>query len=98
LGGGKPYGDGYPKRELEAEAMALFAEEKGSGTEFVAILGHLEDWQYGAEERLRQIVTLMTDLLEAIPEVTGVDVALSVVKIGVTYDERLAQPPEFVAL
>jgi hypothetical protein len=50
----KPYGDGYPKRELEAEALALFAEEKASGTEFVAILGHLEDWQYGAEERLRQ--------------------------------------------
>jgi hypothetical protein len=49
----KPYGDGYPKRELEAEALALFAEEKASGTEFVAILGHLEDWQYGAEERLR---------------------------------------------
>jgi hypothetical protein len=40
----------------------------------------------------------MTEVLEAIPEVGGVDVALSAVKIGVTYDERLAQTPESVAL
>jgi hypothetical protein len=40
----------------------------------------------------------MTDVLEAIPEVGGVAVALSAGKVDVTYDERLAQPPEFVAL
>jgi len=43
-------------------------------------------------------VTLMTDVLEAIPGVGGVDVVLSAGKVGATYGERLAQPPEFVTL
>jgi hypothetical protein len=31
-----------------------YAREKDVGTEFMAILGHLEDWMFGAEERLHQ--------------------------------------------
>ena len=34
--------------------MAVFAEEKGTGTEFIAILGYMEEWHVGAEERRRQ--------------------------------------------
>lgn len=49
----KPYGSSYPNQELEAEALAVFASEKVKGTEFIAILGHLEEWQLGAEEHLR---------------------------------------------
>jgi len=49
----QPYRN-YPTPELEAEAYVVFAEEKARGTEFIAILGYLEDWQLGSEERLRQ--------------------------------------------
>lgn len=50
----KPYSGSYPRKEVEAEALAVFAEEKARGTEFVAILGYMEEWYWGAEERLRQ--------------------------------------------
>jgi hypothetical protein len=50
----QPYSGPYPRREIEAEALAVFAEEKARGTEFVAILGYMEEWYWGAEERLRQ--------------------------------------------
>ncbi len=49
----KQYGS-YPKAEMEAEALAAFAEEKAKGTEFIAVLGHMEEWCWGGEERLRQ--------------------------------------------
>jgi hypothetical protein len=49
----KQYGS-YPKAEIEAETLAAFAEEKARGTEFIAVLGYLEEWYWGAEERLRQ--------------------------------------------
>lgn len=49
----KPYASGYPAQEIEAEAFAVFAEEKAKGTEFIAILGYMEEWYYGASERLR---------------------------------------------
>jgi len=48
-----PYGGGNPPDSLEAEAFAVFAEEKAKGTEFIAILGYMEDWYLGATERLR---------------------------------------------
>jgi len=48
------YGPGYPNPEVEAEALAVYAEEKAKGTEFVAILGHLEEWYWGEEERRNQ--------------------------------------------
>ena len=48
------YGNGYPKEEAEAEALAVFAAEKAKGTEFMALLGYMEEWYWGAEERLRQ--------------------------------------------
>jgi hypothetical protein len=44
----------YPNQEVEAEALAIFAEEKAKGTEFIAIVGYMEEWYWGAEERLRQ--------------------------------------------
>lgn len=44
----------YPTAELESEAYAVFAEEKARGTEFIAILGYLEEWHWGNEERLRR--------------------------------------------
>jgi len=50
----KRYGNGYPEKEVEAEALAVFAGEKAKGTEFVAILGYMEEWYWGAAERLRQ--------------------------------------------
>jgi hypothetical protein len=49
----KQYGS-YPKAEVEAETLAAFAEEKARGTEFIAVLDYLEEWYWGAEERLRQ--------------------------------------------
>lgn len=49
----KQYG-GYPNAEIEAEALAAFAEEKARGTEFIAVLGYMEEWSHGVEERLRQ--------------------------------------------
>ena len=49
----KQYGS-YPKSEMEADALAAFVEEKARGTEFIAVLGHMEEWYWGAEERLRQ--------------------------------------------
>jgi hypothetical protein len=33
----------YPNAELEAETLAAFAEEKARGTEFIAVLGYLEN-------------------------------------------------------
>lgn len=48
-----PYGSGYPPDSLAAESFAVFAEEKAKGTEFIALLGYMEDWSYGATERLR---------------------------------------------
>jgi hypothetical protein len=49
----KPYGS-YPKAEIEAEALAAFAEEQARGTEFIAVLGYMEEWHFGVQERLRQ--------------------------------------------
>jgi hypothetical protein len=49
----KQYGS-YPKGEIKAEALAAFAEEKARGTEFIAVLGYMEEWYWGAEERLHQ--------------------------------------------
>jgi hypothetical protein len=49
-----PYGNGYPNQKVEAEALVVFAEEKAKGTEFVALLGYMEEWYWGAKERLRQ--------------------------------------------
>ena len=42
-------------------------------------------------------VTRVTDALKAIPGVGGVDVALSVGKVDVTYDERLTQPAQMTS-
>lgn len=50
----KPYSGSYPRSEVEAEAFAVFSAEKARGTEFIAILGYMEDWYWGAQERLRQ--------------------------------------------
>jgi hypothetical protein len=35
-------------------SFAAYAEEKTKGTEFIAILGWLEEWTWGADERLRR--------------------------------------------
>jgi hypothetical protein len=43
-----------PDEELKEGSFAAFAEEKANGTEFIAILGWLEEWTWGAEERLRR--------------------------------------------
>ena len=43
-----------PGEELKEGSFAAYAEEKAKGTEFIAILGYLEEWTWGAEERLRQ--------------------------------------------
>jgi hypothetical protein len=43
-----------PDEELKEGSFAAFAEEKANGTEFIAILGWLEEWSWGAEERLRR--------------------------------------------
>jgi hypothetical protein len=43
-----------PDEELKAAAFAAYAEEKAKGTEFIAIMGRLEEWTWGAEERLRR--------------------------------------------
>ena len=40
--------------ELMEPSFAAFKEEKARGTEFIAILGWLEDWTWGAQERLRR--------------------------------------------
>ena len=38
----------------KTDCLTEYAREKDTGTEFIAILGYLEDWMFGAEERLRQ--------------------------------------------
>ncbi len=43
-----------PDVELKDASYAAYAEEKSKGTEFIAILGWLEEWTWGAEERLRR--------------------------------------------
>jgi hypothetical protein len=43
-----------PDEELKEAEFAAYAEEKAKGTEFIAILGWLEEWAWGAEERLRR--------------------------------------------
>ena len=43
-----------PDEELKEASFAAYAEEKATGTEFIAILGWLEEWTWGAEERLRR--------------------------------------------
>jgi hypothetical protein len=43
-----------PDEELKAAALGAYAEEKAKGTEFIAILGWLEEWMWGAEENLRR--------------------------------------------
>lgn len=42
-------------------------------------------------------VTRVTEALTAIPGVGGVEVALSIGKVDVTYDERLAQPAQMTS-
>jgi hypothetical protein len=49
--GGYPRG---PDEELKEGSFAAYAEEKAKGTEFIAILGWLEEWTWGADERLRR--------------------------------------------
>jgi hypothetical protein len=44
----------WPDEELKAGSFAAFAEEKANGTEFIAILGWLEEWTWGAGESLRR--------------------------------------------
>ena len=46
---------GRPDDATKSDCLAQYAREKDAGTEFIAILGYLEDWMFGAEERLRQI-------------------------------------------
>jgi hypothetical protein len=41
-----------PDEELKEGSFAAYAEEKAKGTEFIAILGWLEEWTWGADERL----------------------------------------------
>lgn len=48
------YGGGGPDEATKPDCLAAYAREKAVGTEFIAILGYLEDWMFGAEERLRQ--------------------------------------------
>jgi hypothetical protein len=43
-----------PDEELKEGSFAAYAEEKAEGTEFIAILGWLEEWTWGADERLRR--------------------------------------------
>jgi hypothetical protein len=43
-----------PDDELKEASFAAYAEEKAKGTEFIAILGWLEEWTWGAEERLHR--------------------------------------------
>lgn len=43
-----------PEEEIKESSLAAYAEEKARGTEFIAILGWLEEWTWGAQERLRR--------------------------------------------
>lgn len=43
-----------PDEAIKEASFAAYAEEKAKGTEFIAILGWLEEWTWGAEERLRR--------------------------------------------
>jgi hypothetical protein len=43
-----------PDEELKEESFAAYADEKAKGTEFIAILGWLEEWTWGAEKRIRR--------------------------------------------
>ena len=43
-----------PDEELKEGSFAAFAKEKAIGTEFIAILGWLEEWTWGAQESLRR--------------------------------------------
>ncbi len=42
-----------PDQELKDESFAAYAEEKAKGTEFIAILGWLQEWTWGEEARLQ---------------------------------------------
>ena len=43
-----------PDNDLKEESFAAFAGEKANGTEFIAILGWLEHWTWGAETILQR--------------------------------------------
>jgi len=43
-----------PDEELKEGSFTAYAEEKANGTEFIAILGWLEEWTWGAEGSLRR--------------------------------------------
>ncbi|WP_075632293.1 hypothetical protein [Novacetimonas hansenii] len=43
-----------PDETLKEEAFTAYATEKAKGTEFIALLGWMEDWMWGAEEILRR--------------------------------------------
>jgi hypothetical protein len=45
---------GEPAKELKDASYAAFEEEKAKGTEFIAILGWLEEWTWGADQLLRK--------------------------------------------
>lgn len=50
-------GIGYPRgpdEELKEDSFAAYYQEKERGTEFIAILGWLEGWTWGAEEVLQR--------------------------------------------
>jgi hypothetical protein len=49
--GGYQYG---PDDALKEASFAAYREERDRGTEFIAILGWLEEWTWGAAERLRR--------------------------------------------
>ena len=41
-----------PDEAIKEECLVAYAQEKATGTEFIAILGWLEEWMIGANERL----------------------------------------------
>jgi hypothetical protein len=43
-----------PDAAIKEASFTAYDEEKAKGTEFIAILGWLEEWTWGAEERLRR--------------------------------------------
>jgi len=43
-----------PSEEIKEISLDAYTEEKAKGTEFIAILGWMEEWTADAEERLRQ--------------------------------------------
>jgi hypothetical protein len=49
----EPYSGGGPREEAKDRCLAAYAAERANGTEFIAILGFIEEWMYGEEEGLR---------------------------------------------